>query len=246
MKRKSVQFMVVQLMTLATFTLFVSLGSWQLSRGNIKNDIESANINQQDTYRQPGLPLQDLESWRYRKISLVGVYDNTRQFLLDNQVRDRITGYNVLTPLYVEQQDAWVLVDRGWIPQAESRAILPEVSMPSEELLKVSGRAYVPYDKAFSLGGIADGEDRGWPRRIQFVDYRQLGERLGVRLEPFTLRLATDQENGYRRDWIESSLSAQKHYGYAFQWYAMALALLVLWWLYSIKPLIKKNEQRKF
>jgi len=246
MKRKSVQFMLVQLMTLATLALFLSLGSWQLSRGNIKSAIESANVNQQESYRHPGLPLQDLESWRYRKVSMVGVYDNRRQFLLDNQVRDRITGYNVLTPLYVEQQNAWVLVDRGWIPQTQGREILPDVSMPAEALQTVSGSVYVPYDKAYSLGGIADGEDRGWPRRIQFVDYQQLGDRLGVRLEPFTLRLAANQENGYRRDWIESSLSAQKHYGYAFQWYAMAFALLVLWWLYSIKPLIEKNGKRKF
>ena len=58
---------------------------------------------------------------------------------------------------------------------------------------------------------------------IQFVDYQQLSNRLGVTLQPFTLRLDAQQPFGYRRDWAAYNLSAKKHYGYAFQWYAMAL-----------------------
>ena len=78
-------------------------------------------------------------------------------------------------------------------------------------------------------------------RRIQFIDYQLLSDRLGVTLQPFTLRLDANEKYGYQRDWAESNIASEKHYGYAFQWYAMAFALVVLWWFYSIKPLFKNK-----
>ena len=241
MRQITLRFCFVQIMSLATLVLFLSLGTWQLSRGNIKSDIESASSTSDQVYIYEDIAPENLASWRYKKIKLSGVYDSTKQFLLDNQVRDRITGYNVLTPFYVESQQQWVLVDRGWIPQGQHRDELPVIDAALNKRLTISGSIYVPYDKAYSLGGIAEGEDVGWPRRIQFVDYQQLSERLGVSLQQFTLRLAATEQHGYRRDWMENNMSSQKHYGYAFQWYAMACAVVILWWLYSIKPLFLKK-----
>lgn len=228
-------------MSLATLILFLALGTWQLDRGDVKSDIEKASEQNDVGYTEVRLPLENLVDWRYEKIKLMGVYDSSKQFLLDNQVRNRVTGYNVLTPLYVNEQGAWVLVDRGWIPQSSSREQLPNVDVNSGNDFSVSGNVYVPYGKAYSLGGIADGEDHGWPRRIQFVDYQLLSDRLGVTLQPFTLRLDANEKFGYQRDWTENNITSQKHYGYAFQWYAMAFALVVLWWLYSIKPLFRNK-----
>ena len=241
MRQITLRFWVVQIMSLATLVLFLSLGTWQLNRGNVKSDIESATSNNDQTYINQRLPLENITSWRYKRIELSGVYDNTKQFLLDNQVRDRVTGYNVLTPFHVVSQQHWVLVDRGWVPQGQRRNELPIVDIPQDKRLTISGTVYVPYDKAYSLGGIAEGEDAGWPRRIQFVDYQQLSDRLGMNLQPFTLRLAATEQHGYRRDWVENNISSQKHYGYAFQWYAMACAVVILWWLYSIKPILFKK-----
>jgi surfeit locus 1 family protein len=239
-KRYTGRFWFVQLSTVAVLTLFVTLGTWQLGRGDVKSEIELAINDQQEAFNSVSLPLKDIESWRYKKIKLTGNYQVDKQFLLDNQVRDGSTGYSVLTPMYVDEFKAWVLVDRGWVAQGPSRNDMPLIEFESEQVT-ISGRVYVPYDEAYSLGGIADGEDSNWPRRIQFVDYAQLATRLGETLQPFTLRLDAQQSNGYRRDWAANNLSSEKHYGYAFQWYAMAFAVIVLWWLYSIRPLVKKE-----
>ncbi len=241
MQQTNLRFWVVQIMSLATLVLFLSLATWQLGRGNIKSDIEKASDQNSSDTVDVHLPLENLHSWRYKHIQVQGVYDSEKQFLLDNQVRDRTVGYNVLTPLYIKAQKQWVLVDRGWIPQSSTRDELPDVGINLDKDILVTGSIYVPYDEAYSLGGIADGEDLGWPRRIQFVDYTLLSERLGVTLQPFTLRLNSIEKHGYRRDWSEYNLSAHKHYGYAFQWFAMAFAVIVLWWLYSIKPLLNKT-----
>jgi|TARA_B110000238_G_C16107027_1_gene430930 surfeit locus 1 family protein len=239
-KRYTGRFWFVQLSTVAVLTLFVTLGTWQLSRGDVKSEIELAINDKQEVFNFISLPLKDIESWRYKKIKLTGRYQVDKQFLLDNQVRDGSTGYSVLTPIYVDEFNAWVLVDRGWVAQGPSRNDLPLIEFESEQVT-ISGRIYVPYGEAYSLGGIADGEDSNWPRRIQFVDYAQLATRLGETIQPFTLRLDVQESNGYRRDWAANNLSSAKHYGYAFQWYAMAFAVIVLWWLYSIRPLVKKE-----
>ncbi len=232
----------MQLCTVAMLGLFVILGTWQLGRGDVKSEIERAVNHQEAEINDVSLPLDNTESWRYKKIKLTGRYLVEKQFLFDNQVRDGKTGYNVLTPFYVDSSKAWVLVDRGWLAQGESRNVLPAVDFEAGQVT-VTGRVYVPYDAAYSLGGIAEGEDSSWPRRIQFVDYSQLASRLGFALQPFTLRLDEQELHGYRRDWAANNLSSKKHYGYAFQWYAMAVALIVLWWLYSIRPMMKKNEK---
>lgn len=234
----------VHLVTLLAIILFVRLGVWQVERGNFKAVIEESVVaNSASTVQQPALPLSDLESWRYRNITLTGHFQSEQQFLLDNQIRDQQPGYSVLSPFYVPSMHTTVLVDRGWLPQAARREQVPEINVGTE-ILTIKGSIYVPYEKAYSLGEIAEGEDSGWPRRIQFVDYAQLSARLETPLQSFTLRLNAAMENGYRRDWAASQSPANKHYGYAFQWFAMAVAVVVLWWI-NIVVANKKNERNK-
>ena len=239
--RASIRFLIIQACTVVLLVSFVSLGLWQLGRGDVKNQIEASVANYDPVYSSVTLPLSNYEEWRYKHIKLQGKFLSAQQFLLDNQIRDGVAGYAVLTPFKVYgTSDVWVLVDRGWIPQGHDRTVFPEISLV-ETPATIPGSVYVPYDDSFSLGGIAEGEDRGWPRRIQYVDYQQLAERLQLELQPFTFRLSADAPNGFRRDWAESQMPASKHYGYAFQWFAMALAVLVLWWMYSIRPILKRH-----
>ena len=238
------RFLIIQICTLALLVLFVWLGFWQLERGDVRSEIENSLSIDDTEYMQVALPLSPLHEWRYKKIKLQGMFLVEKQFLLDNQIRDGVVGYAVLTPFYVERSNVWVLVDRGWVPQGQDRNVLPDISF-IETAPTIPGSVYVPYDKSFSLGGIAEGEDGGWPRRIQFIDYQQLGQRLQLELQPFTLRLSVDAPHGYRRDWAESQMSASKHYGYAFQWFAMAIAVLVLWWIYSIRPILNRTSNGK-
>lgn len=236
----AMRFWLVQLCALGTLLLFVSLGTWQLQRGNVKHTIESKQAGSLPSEVVQTMPQPPYAEWRYKHIQLRGHYLSERQFLLDNQIRDRLPGYAVLTPFFSQQHGQWLLVDRGWIAQGAQRATLPNVVL-DEHSRTISGSVYVPYDDSFSLGDIAEGEDFGWPRRVQYVDYQALGDRLGLQLLPFTVRLGVDQVDGYRRDWVATQMSSQKHYGYAFQWFAMAVAIVVLWWLYSIKPLIRNK-----
>ena len=197
--RISIRFLIIQACTLILLACFVSLGLWQLSRGDVKHEIEALIVDDDQDYSTVSLPLQDYRKWRYKRIGLHGRFLSDRQFLLDNQIRDRQAGYSVLTPFLVQAANVWVLVDRGWIAQGAERDIFPSVPVDSEPGY-ITASIYVPYGKPFSLGQIAEGEDYGWPRRIQFVDYAELSNRLGVELQAFTLRLDPQEKSGYRRD----------------------------------------------
>ena len=52
---------------------------------------------------------------------------------------------------------------------------------------------------------------------------------LGLRLAPRVLRLAPEADHGYERDLdaLPNTLPPQRHYGYAVQWYALALTVVV-------------------
>ena len=234
-------FWLIQIAAFALIILFISLGLWQIERGNFKRELKETadNISVTDALY---LPINDPTKWRNKHIKFYGHYWPERQFLLDNQVRDQLPGYNVLTPFFVEKYKSWVLVDRGWIAQEDGRAQLPIVDVSNADRT-ITGQIYVPYQAAFTLGDIAEGEDSGWPRRIQFVDYIQLADRLGVELQAFTVRLDPRQPSGYRRDWLNVQLPAAKHYAYAFQWFALAVAVVMLWWVYVLRPILRRSEQ---
>ncbi len=52
---------------------------------------------------------------------------------------------------------------------------------------------------------------------------------LGAPLLPFVLRLSPHSEHGYVREWqTRTGLSPERHVGYAVQWFALAVALVVL------------------
>ena len=241
-EKLTIKFWFVQLCTLLVLTVFTSLGYWQLERGSVKSAMQAKQNQPDSDFESVSLPLRDLQAWRYKKVSLFGEYQPGRQFLLDNQVRDGVAGYNIFTPFQDSKSQLWFLVDRGWLPQARYRQVLPDIDFAAQPG-RVAGTIYVPYDEPYRLGGIDDGEKQAWPRRVQYIDYQQLSVRFGKALQKFTLRLDANQANGYRRDWSAAALPASKHYGYALQWFAMALAVIILWWLYSLKPLLNKNAR---
>ena len=55
---------------------------------------------------------------------------------------------------------------------------------------------------------------------------------LGRPLFPYSVRLDAGQPGALRVDWEPINTQPEKHTGYAVQWFAMAIAL-VLFWVYS-------------
>ena len=204
----------------------IGFSRWQLDRAEEKTRILETY---QSRASEPAsaLPdrIEDPAQWRYRKIYTTATPISDHQFLLDNRTHQGVAGFNVLTPFRL-REGKLLLVDRGWIPLGKSRQLLPDLSIP-ETSMRIEGTIYVPYKEAFSLGDM-DDDTSGWPRIIQFADFNLLEQRLNEKLHGFTLRLDPAMQHGYLRDWKIIGVSPDKHLGYAFQGFAFAATVLVI------------------
>lgn len=219
---------------LAGLTLLIVLGVWQLDRANEKTQIiqEYAQRREQPPVAFPH-SIEDPAYWRYRRVRVGGRFDPQHQFLLDNQVNKGEIGFNVLTPLITLNHNQMILVDRGWVPLVGDRERLPEIATPIEAV-RLDAQVYVPLGQGFRLGSITQ-DQRDWPKVIQYIDLEALSALLGRDLEPMILRLDPASPYGYRRNWPVVSAGPERNLAYAFQWFALAAALLVIYLVINIQ-----------
>lgn len=222
------------LVVLLLIGLLLSLGAWQLERADEKRAI-SREMHERQESSPSRLPLEvtDPESLRYRRVKLAGRLEESRQFLLDNQMSRGTVGVNVLTPLKLAGRDEVVLVDRGWLPWGAYRNRLPDVSVPPEPVSLI-GVVYVPYGKGFRIGEMDSGGG-DWPTLIQYLDFDRISALLGYPVLPMTVRLESPAEAGYERNWVDPPANPQRHISYAIQWFALAAVLLVIYLALHLK-----------
>jgi len=218
--------------TLATLILlpFLSgLGIWQLERASWKQALVDAHAART---REPAVALSSLlpvtAASEYRNVTANGRYNLENQLLLDNRLHQGRAGYQVLTPLRLDEGNVTVLVNRGWVPTGASRAVLPELDGPTGTIRMVA-LVKLPPEEIFRLG--ADEERHaGWPQVIQAIDIAALEDRLGYALLPLVLLLDPDDAHGFVRDWkpVYGTLP-DKHRAYALQWFTLAAVLLLIY-----------------
>ena len=227
--------LILSLLVAGLLGLFLSLGTWQLSRASEKrNLLQTLNTHTREGITDLPTNVQNFEHWRHRKVRVTGRFDHNHQFLLDNQIRRGRVGVQVLTPLRIANKDRAVLVERGWLPMGPDRAKLPAVAVETE-LTSLVGTVYVPYKEGLRLGPI-DAQQESWPRLVQYMDFEEMSDRLGYALLPLTIRLDPNHPQGYLREWASIPLfTPDRHIAYAIQWYSLAAVVLVIYLALSFK-----------
>ena len=222
------------LLTVFLSALFAGLGRWQIDRMHQKEQILEQYQQRQGESPITKLPsaADDIAKWRYRRVQLSGRLLEERQFLLDNRILDGRVGFNVLTPMILNDGRT-VLLDRGWVALGARREDLPDIRLTTQNL-SIVGTIYVPYGEPFALGGATVGEV-GWPRIVQYLDFKALGDLLGNPLVPMVVRLSPQQAEGYKRKWPIVPMSADKHLAYAVQWFALAVMPPILLLVLNLK-----------
>lgn len=232
-------------LTAALLAVFVSLGWWQVGRAREKQAMmESFARGTQTSVVLTGVGVDELP--RYQHISAQGHYEPERQVLLDNMPSSTgQPGYRVLTPFRRGAGDKVLLVDRGWLPLGVSREQLPIVFVDPKPRT-VAGRL-----DALPVPGIRVGEAQapgatGWPRVLNFPTQADVEAVLGEPVESRILLLDASNPDGYQRVWRPSlSVPPERHLGYAIQWFALALALLVIFVALSLKRDPSDQVQRQ-
>ncbi len=210
------------LVVFALLPLLLWLGCWQLQRADEKSDLLSAV----DARRQaPPLAIAEVTqqpALAYQRLRLHGRFDEQHSVLLDSRIRGGKAGVELLQPFYDQSSGIWLLVNRGWIAWPDRR-VAPVFTTPSEPLT-VQAWVYRPMGESFVL---KQSEGSGWPRLINQVDVTVLWQQLGLAGAPFEVRLEPGPAS-YEVDWPVVAMGPEKHTAYAVQWFALALALLIL------------------
>ncbi len=224
----------LSLLFLLFLPLLLRLGYWQLERAEEKQQL--LTVYQQ----QRNLPAQkfSLSSTKkiadYQSIVLEGEYLHQYYWLLDNKPRSGKVGYEVIMPLKVE--GGIVLINRGWVVAPRLRGELPEITTPTETV-KIQGYFYQASKNAIFVNTESDWLEQ-WPKRVLQLSVATAEQNINSAIYEKILRISSHSDGAFITDWPVINTLPEKHQGYAVQWFAMAIALLLLylWALYKREP----------
>lgn len=204
--------------------LLLTLGTWQVRRGQAKDAIiaERSAAGKMAPIEFDAA-LAGAESGRLVKAR--GEYLAGRQLLLDNQVWKSRPGYRVWTPLQLDD-GRLVIVDRGWVPLGKDRSNPPNPAA-TNGTVEITG-FWRDWPKPGLTFAPKPCDEEGWPRAVLFPAYPQVACNYDLPVLDGLFLLSEEAEGGFPRDWQDVGLPPLRHYGYALQWYALALALCVI------------------
>lgn len=216
------------------------LALWQVDRATEKREIiqrwnERATVPLETLSRPYSLP---------QPVTGVGIWDSNRQLLLDNRIKDRRTGVNVLTPLTISDGRVF-LVNRGWAAWPTRTSPLPDpgVSGPGSGVVsEIRGVLNTPPGTGIRLGEAetVDGDD--WPVLVTYFDHDMLVEVFGDALQPAVIQLDPEHPEHLTGDaWKVVTFGPDRHIGYAMTWTSIALVVAGIWLVLTIRQARRRD-----
>jgi surfeit locus 1 family protein len=211
------------------------LGLWQLDRAAQKTALHEAI---QARGAMPVLEAAELAQTAaqaagqvHRRVVLEGHWLEAHSIYLDNRQLQGRAGFLVITPLQLDGGDA-VLVQRGWVARdARERTRLAAVVTPAGRV-RVEARIAPGLGRLYEFDAAASGAIR------QNLDVAAFARETGLRLRPLAVvQLDGNAADGLQRQWMPATPDVSKHYGYAFQWFALSALITGLYvWFELLRP----------
>ena len=207
--------------------VFVFLGFWQINRGNEKAEIIEAFEIQQT--------MQAVEfsanSKKWERVYIDGELDAEKLIYIDNIIYKGILGFKVVAPVSIEDNKI-MLVDFGWIKQPQSRDEVSFLNISKNKNISVSGVLEAP-----EMGLILSDDifTNTWPKISQSKSISALESLFKEEIIQFIL--LSDYRNEADFVYLKpvvANMPPVKHYGYAGQWFAMFIALSIMY-LYFLR-----------
>jgi surfeit locus 1 family protein len=223
--------------------LAARLGFWQLGRAAQK---ESMQATQDARSGLPALEASTLArtaeqatAQHHRPVRLQGHWLPARTVFLDNRQMKGRPGFFVVTPLQLQNEQDAVLVQRGWAPRDMlDRALLPTVPSPAD-VVEVLGTIAPPPSRLYDFVAQEAGPIR------QNLDVAAFARETGLSVRPLSV-LQSDSTgtagDGLLRQWPQPAVDVHKHYGYAFQWFALGALMAGLYvWFQLVRPRLRRS-----
>lgn len=226
--------LLATILTLIAVSVMTWLGFWQLDRAEQKQlRVKQIEDRQQQGYRSLDEISGKNEDIRDLPLRVTGRFEPRKVLLWDNRIYEGQVGYEVLGIFSTAYGN--LLVNLGWTPAPKYRDELPDVELPQGHI-NLQGVVVMP--QANPMISESELQSTHWPLRIQQPSLVRLEEVVAMPLMPFILQLTDATVFGYKSNWRPVVMPAQKHYGYAVQWFGLALACLMVF----ILALYKKNK----
>lgn len=241
---------IVAIFVLAAFAGLVRLGVWQLGRAQEKIDL-------QETYNELGadfaVPIEDVgmsglendaRTIQNLHVSLTGRYLNEKTLFLIYVAYQDALGYEVVTPFKLDSSDKVVFVSRGWVHATTYDEMLEKVE-PIPGQRTIEGQLFVPTPKQAARTNDVDLSDPEWPLEIRFLNTLELAPLFEESIFPYEVRLDENQAGLFVRHWPTVYVDTGRNFSYALQWFAMAIALLIVTFVLSTNILQLFNKRSK-
>jgi surfeit locus 1 family protein len=226
----------VTLLVMVAMLVLARLGVWQLDRldqRRAKNTLIAAALAASPLDLAHETLPDDLSTLKNRQVATAGTYDFDNQIVLKVQNWEGRAGAHLITPLLLEGGEKAVLIDRGWIPEADNNPVdRAKFDVPG----RVTVEGYVVMSEALLGREIAAPEERQteWYR----VDIAAIQQQIPYELLPIYVMQAPEdsQELPYRPELVVD-LSEGSHLGYALQWFTFSLGLCIAYVIYVRKSM---------
>ncbi|MBA6263508.1 SURF1 family protein [Colwellia sp. Bg11-12] len=222
--------------TLLVFSGLVKLGFWQNDRA-LQKEQRIASIAQLSQTQALSLEqvLSEKEEINDLPLKMTGEFANEIIFLLDNQTNKGQLGYRVYQVF--NSGNKAVLVNLGWVLGSINRQELPDVQAIKGQH-QLSGHVRKIEEGIMLMEQVL--LKNKWPLRVQQIELDKFSTLISRQLLPFVVYLDKTESVGYEKNWQPIVMPPEKHRAYAFQWFSLAIAWLLLMIWASIK--LNKNS----
>jgi surfeit locus 1 family protein len=197
------------------------LGIWQVHRLRERRAMNAALL------RARTEPPIDLLAYRPdpadagRTVRARGHYDHAHDIVVRGRVYGGVPGVEIVSPLMIDEKNAAVLVDRGFVPAPDA------VSVVSDSFREPGEREVQGYLSAVTSGGgrpLTHAGRTTWAR----LDLAAFQARLPYRLYPFSIVQSPDSMlPRFPRRQLPPDLDDGPHLSYAIQWFSFSIIALV-------------------
>jgi surfeit locus 1 family protein len=215
----------VTLLVLAAIAVMIRLSIWQVDRLQqrraanelLRQQLSAAPLSLNDV----DLQMIDLTTMPDRRVRALGIFDFSEQVLLKVQNYRGSAGAHLVAPLRLRGREEAVLVDRGWIPEAESD---PEAWSQFDETGVVTVEGVIQLTETAHNVDPPETPQKEWFR----INVGAIERQMPYELFPVYVLQSSPDGGNQRLPYREArdiDLSEGPHLSYALQWAIFSVML---------------------
>ena len=214
--------------------LLTCLGTWQLYRLDWKTNLIE---ERKSGFSGPSITLNyqknSIAKYFWRRVEVLGAFDHGKELYLAARSMRGNVGFHVLTP-FKKSDGKTILINRGWVPR-EKKDPLSRIKGQVEGEVTLEG-ILTPGSGKGPFTPANDTVKNVW----LYIDFKEMSNFIGDDLELAVIEVIKTAPGGFPIGGQTRIDLPNDHMQYAITWYALAVILGCIWFLWN-KGRLEKN-----